>query len=221
MATGQSILDLMEVLDAELQLQPAESDVSRGLRALNAAQDYFESLAALRPKLLGGATSNVSTASNTETTSIPAACLRIDRIKALNGSTSRPDYELIPSKRAGGSSTRVWPFELVESSGRPRMWGSDGSAIYWYPLPDNTYSMRVYGFFTAADITASGTFAYKDIVMLPLASFAVKLLKAGLDDSPEQLQGLAEQTFKPTLDTLALFNRDGAVGLEYTEAHQE
>lgn len=220
MATGQTLLNLMEVLDAELQLQPAESDVARGLVALNAAQDYFESLAALRPKLLGGATSNVSTAQGAETTAIPTALLRLDRIKALNASTSRPDYELRKDNRVGGGENNTFPWNIAEGSGRPTHYGTDGASIYWFPLPDATYLMRVYGFFSASDITAAGTFAYKDIVMLPIASFAVKLLKAGLDDSPEALAGLAEQTFKPALDALALFNRDGAVGLEYTQPHE-
>jgi hypothetical protein len=220
MATGQSILNLMEVLDAELQLQPAESDVSRGLVALNAAQDYFESLAALRPKLMGSSAANVSTASGTETTAVPTTLLRIDRIQALNSVTSRPDYDLRKGQRAGGSIATTWPYQIAEQSGRPIQYWSNGVSIYWSPLPDAIYSMRVHGFYTASDITANGTFAYKDIVMLPLAAFAVKLLKAGVDDSPEALQGLAEQAFKPVLDTLSLFNRDGASGFEYTQPHE-
>ena len=41
MATGQTILDLMEGLDASLQLQASESGVPKGLIAANAAQDYL------------------------------------------------------------------------------------------------------------------------------------------------------------------------------------
>ena len=31
--------------------------------------------------------------------------------------------------------------------------------------------------------------------------------------------GIAVETFTPALNSLALFNRDGATGLEYTEVH--
>ena len=53
MATGQTILDLMEVFDRGLQLQSGESGVTMGLRAANAAQDYLESLLALQPNNYG------------------------------------------------------------------------------------------------------------------------------------------------------------------------
>ena len=39
MATGQTILNLMEVLDRGLQLQSGESGVTLGLRAANASQE--------------------------------------------------------------------------------------------------------------------------------------------------------------------------------------
>ena len=44
MATGQTVLDLMEVLAPELQLQSAEADVVKGLIVLNRAQSAFEML---------------------------------------------------------------------------------------------------------------------------------------------------------------------------------
>ena len=79
MASGQDLLDLMELLNQELQLQTGEENVARGLVALNAAQDAFEGLAALRPKILGSRTGTVTTAANTETTAFPSGLLRVDR----------------------------------------------------------------------------------------------------------------------------------------------
>jgi hypothetical protein len=58
-------------------------------------------------------------------------------------------------------------------------------------------------------------------VALPIASFAVKLMKSGLDDSVTDIAQIAFETFKATLDALGNFNRDGASGLEYTQSHTE
>ncbi len=44
---------MMELVNQELQLQAGEENVTKGLLALNVAQDYFESLAAQRPQILG------------------------------------------------------------------------------------------------------------------------------------------------------------------------
>ncbi len=73
----------------------------------------------------------------------------------------------------------------------------------------------------ATDITASGSFLYPDIVILPIASFAVQLMKMGVDDAAQDASGLATTAFKAVLDSLSAFNRDGAVGFEYTQVHTE
>ena len=44
--TGQQLLDRMEDVSREFDLQVGEVDHIRGLRALNTAQDHFETLAA-------------------------------------------------------------------------------------------------------------------------------------------------------------------------------
>jgi hypothetical protein len=223
MATGQSLLDRMELLNQELQLQPGEADVTRGLLALNVAQDYFESLAAARGKILGGATGTVSTAASTESTAFPSGCLRIDALQMLN-SQSRPDYPLKPIRKAGGHANNgTWPWNILMAtgSGKPVSYYTNGTSIYWSPLPDSIYTVRWYGAEAATDITASGTFLYKDIVMLPLASFAVRLFKSGLDDSVNDLDSLAQTTFKATLDAMEMFQRDGAAEFQYTQTHTE
>lgn len=220
MATGQSLLDRMELLNAELQLQSGEADVTRGLLALNVAQDYFESVAATRKDILGGSVGTVATVNATETTAFPSGVLRIDRLHLLN-SNSRPKRELDNLKRKGGhASVSFWPLNLTDSSGgEPQAYWTNGTSIYWSPRPDGAYTVRYYGFSAASDITASGTFAYPDIVMLPLASFAVRIMKAGLDDPTTDFAQLANATFDSTIEALSRFNRDGSAGFEYTECH--
>ena len=210
----------MELVNAELQLQAGEVDVTRGLIALNVAQDYFESLVAVRKGALGGAVSTVSTTANQEYTTFPSGVLRIDRLVLLD-SNSKPERELDPSYRVGGHSMRAyWPLNLVSStSGKPASYYTNGTNIYWGPTPDAVYSVRYYGFAVASDISAAGTFAYPDIVSFPMAAFAARLMKSGVDDDAADLAGLAEQSFKSTLDALDHFHRDGAKGLEYTSSH--
>lgn len=218
--TGQTLLNIMELLNQELQLQSGEADASRGLLALNVAQDFFESLAARR-KILGGATGTVATVASTETTAFPSGVLRVDRLQLL-GSNSRPRKELVPLQRSGGhAGVSSWPLDLAESSSEPDAYWTDGTNIYWQPLPSGVSTIRWYGFQSKADITANGTFLYPDIVALPLAAFATRIIKSGLDDNAQDLQGLAVETFKPTLDALDGFQRDGAKGLEYTQSHAE
>ena len=66
MATGQTLLNLMEDLNSELQLQSGEANVAKGLRMLNAAQDMFESVLATYPLGKWGTTGTVTTTSSTE-----------------------------------------------------------------------------------------------------------------------------------------------------------
>jgi hypothetical protein len=211
----------MELLNAELQLQSGESDVTRGLTALNRAQDYFESLAAVRRNILGTSKGTVNTSASTETTAFPTGVLRIDRLFLLD-SQSRPVRRLRKLQQTGGHSDSVsWPDSLLSSSstGEPAAYWTDGAYIYWSPLPSGTSTVRWHGFQVASDISAGGTFAYPDIVALPLAAFAVRLMKGGLDDNAQETASIAMETFRPVLDALSLFNRDGAVGLDYTEIH--
>ena len=76
MATGQSILNIMEDLNGELQLQSGEVDVAKGLRAVNAAQDMFETVLSTHGRVSASKTGTVTTTANTETTAIPAAATK-------------------------------------------------------------------------------------------------------------------------------------------------
>lgn len=222
MASGQDLLDLMELLNQELQLQTGEENVARGLVALNAAQDAFEGLAALRPKILGSRTGTVTTAANTETTAFPSGLLRVDRLQFIDAGTSRPAWDLDPIRRTGGHTwSRYWPINLVSTSntGKPRGYWTNGTSIYWDPLPDAVHTVRWNGFSAATAITAAGTFAYPDIVMLPVAAYATRLWKIGLDDPDQALANLAGELFTPVVAQLGNFNRDGSAGFEYTMPH--
>lgn len=219
--TGQSLLDRMELFNPELQLQTGEVDVTRGLLALNIAQDYYESLAATRKGIKGGQIGTVVTALNTESTAFPTGVLRLDKLSMINSSTSRPKWDLDPIQTVGGHApSGAWPGSaFAPSSGEPTAYWTDGSNIYWDPLPSGAYTVRWYGWQRVTDITASGTFLYDDIVSLPMAAFAVRILKAGLDDDALDTAKLAQEFFKSTLDTLEGFNRTGAAGFEYTYSH--
>lgn len=223
--TGQDLLDRMELFNQELQLQSGEANVTRALVALNVAQDYFESLAALRKVMPGSVTSpvgTVSTSTNTESTAFPAGLLRIDRLQLLDAATNRPKRELEPYRRTGGHAYRAfWPYNILSSSstGEPRAYWTNGNAIFWDPLPSGAYNVRYYGFVAQPDISASGTFAYPDIVAFPLAAFAVRLYQTGLGDNVQDAGQLAQEAYKSVLDTLENYQRDGASGFEYTQIH--
>lgn len=219
--TGQSLLNMMELVNQELQLQTGEADVVRGLVALNVAQDYFESLAALR---FGNAKGTVTTTANTETTAFPTGLLRLDRLQTISSVTNRPDGELRRMRRTGGHAMvngAMWPVNLTTSpgSGKPTGYWTDTSFIYWSPTPDAVYTVRWYGFQAQTDITASGTFLYPDLAAFPMASFAARLMKTGLDDPANDLASLAQESFKAALDNMEMSVRDGADELEYTEIH--
>lgn len=216
--TGQTLLDTMEVLNQELQLQAGEIDVTRGLLALNIAQDFFESAAAKRPNTVGSSYGTVTQTANQEFTLYPAGLLRIDRMDYIDPATSRPAWKLAPRYEAGSHSPNsTWVNSLVTSSstGKPKAYWANGTQIWWDPLPDTTNTVRWYGLQAATDITASGTFLYPDIVRLPITTFAVTILKLGVDDDPGVISGLSQNLFEGTLDLLANPIRDGARGLNY------
>lgn len=221
MATGQNLLDLMEVLHPELQNQPTEGSVAKSLLALNMAQDFMESLFAKEPSLLGGTTGTIATVANTETTAFPAGVLRIDKIQRLDATTLRPICTLEPIYEVGGHLPDApWPLSLATgSNGAPLAYYTNGTLIYWSPLPDAIYTMRWYGFQVAVTLAANGTFLYPDICMGPLATMAVRIIRVGLDDSTTDLKGLAGDLFKPAIEALAGFRRERARGFNYLYQH--
>lgn len=225
MATGQSLLDRMELVDQSLQLQSGEADVTRGLLALNVAQDYLESMLALIPKVWGDTTGTVTTTASTETTSFPSGVLRIDRLQWIDPATSRPSGPDLENTWFVGSHNVGVPSFLVSTggTGRPRAYWTQGRNIYWNPLPDTTHTIRYYGLSAQTDITASSTFPYPDYAMFPLAVFAVRVLAVGTDDDDgSTFEALAEELFTPTILAMKAIGRgDRPAGYDYTEFHTE
>ena len=221
MATGQSILNIMEDLNGELQLQSGEVDVAKGLRAVNAAQDMFETVLSTHGRVSASKTGTVTTTANTETTAFPTGLLRLDALWLLD-SNSRPLWRVLPIKETGGHAYGSgWVASLVStaSTGKPRQYWTDGTNIYWDPLPNGTHTVRWYGFQMASDITASGTFSYNDAFIYPLATLSSRILKTALDDPPEDMLTLAKDMFTPLIEAMSNFNRDGSTGMVYDERH--
>lgn len=222
MATGQTLLNWMEILFPELQLQVGEADVTKGLLALNAAQDMLEThIAQYGPNMFGGVQGSVSTTANQEYTTFPSGLLRLDALDMQDGS-GVVEYRLGRATEAGGHAFhRPWPWNVLmpTSTGKPARFWTNGTRIYWDPIPTSTYTIRTYGFSAASDITASGTFAYPDICILPLATLASKFIRIGLDDPVENYMQLAQETFNPVLDAMDGFNRTGPSEYVYVRSH--
>lgn len=219
MATGQTILDRMELLHPELQLQTGEADVTRGLIAANMAQDYLESVFALHPGIWGDSVGTVTTTANTETTTFPTGVLRLDKIQRLD-SNGRVVADLDPVRSAGGHAPSTdW---LATASGflaAPSSYWTNGRALYWDPIPDAVYTMRWTGLQQQTDLTASGTVLYPDICLSPMAAFAVKVIRTGLDDDPTALSSLAAELFEPVVAALSNFRREGPQAVVYRQFH--
>lgn len=221
---GQTLLDTMELLNQELQLQAGEADVTRGLLALNIAQDFFEGQAAKIPNIFGSQVGTLIQTAGVESTQYPTGLLRIDRLWYIDPATFRPAWKLSPRKEVGehASASGSWMLNLTSSNstGKPVGYFTNGTTVYWDPLPDGANQVRWYGFTVAADISAAAIFAYPDIVRLPLATFATAVLKLGVDDDPSALNSLSTNLFSGVLETLGGFNRDGAAPLQYTQDHR-
>jgi hypothetical protein len=54
---------------------------------------------------------------------------------------------------------------------------------------------------------------------LPLAQYAVELLKIGTDDEVQSLTAFGQRTFGPFLQWAGRFNRDRAPGYDYRYYH--
>jgi hypothetical protein len=213
----------MEDMHPELQLQAGESNVGRGLRLLNAAQDVLETIISTFPDVLGGTIGTVTTTNNTEATTFPTGLMRLDSLWFVDSGTSLPSYSLDPIETTGGHSWhRQWPHHLVTSTttGKPRGYWTDGSKIYWDPLPNGTHTVRYYGFKAADDITASGTFAYPNAAMFPLAVLAVRMARTGVDDPVEDYATLSGTLFTPLITSLTRFHRVRPQPYQYKFSHE-
>ena len=149
---------------------------------------------------------------NTETVTFPTGLLRIDKLQRLD-SNSRVVADLEPMYSAGGHAPASdWITSSLSSSltAVPRYYWTNGRYLYFDPIPDAVYTLRWTGFQQQTDLTASGTVQYPDICLSPLAAFAVKVLRTGLDDDPTALSALAGEVFEPVVAALSNFRREGA-----------
>jgi hypothetical protein len=211
----------MEVLDRGLQLQSGETGVTFGLRALNASQDHLESLLALQPNVMGSTIATVTTTADTESTTFPTGLLRIDRLQYIDSGTSRPAWDLERVGPVGDHYTSGGVYASSTTTGKPVRYFTNGTKIFWDPLPSATHTVRYYGLVAASDITAGGTFGYPDVVLLPIATFASKLLRVGKDDESTPITQVGMETFAPVIQAMTRFNRDRAPGYDYRYTHTE
>jgi hypothetical protein len=211
----------MEVLDRGLQLQSGETGVTFGLRALNASQDHLESLLALQPNVMGSTIATVTTTADTESTTFPTGLLRIDRLQYIDSGTSRPAWDLERVGPVGDHYTSGGVYTSSTTTGKPVRYFTNGTKIFWDPLPSATHTVRYYGLVAASDITAAGTFGYPDVVLLPIATFASKLLRVGKDDDQLPITQVGMETFAPVIQAMTRFNRDRAPGYDYRYSHTE
>lgn len=211
----------MEVLDRGLQLQSGETGVTFGLRALNASQDHLESLLALQPNVMGSTIATVTTTADTESTTFPTGLLRIDRLQYIDSGTSRPAWDLERVGPVGDHYTSGGVYASSTTTGKPVRYFTNGTKIFWDPLPSATHTVRYYGLVAASDITAGGTFGYPDVVLLPIATFASKLLRVGKDDDQLPITQVGMETFAPVIQAMTRFNRDRAPGYDYRYSHTE
>ena len=220
MATGQTMLELMEVMDRGLQLQSGETGVAKALVALNAAQDHFESILALEPNVHGSSIATLTTTASQEYTTYPSTLMRLDRVQYIDPTTSRPGWDLDRVGAVGDYHSGNATFQAsTTTTGKPVRYWTNGSNIYWDPVPDDTHTIRYYGLVTASDISAAGTFSYPDMALMPMATFATKLLRVGKDDDPTGISELGAQVFGPVVQALGRFNRDRAPGYDYRYTH--
>lgn len=222
MATFQDVLDTMEVLNQELQLQPGEAHSGKGLIALNRSIEHFESLLALVPDVMGSSTGTLTTTPNSETTPLPDGLLRLDALWLLNDE-GKPILKLDPIQETGKHAVSVgWPYSIGYPyliSGAPNGYWENGTDIYWSPTPSRLYTVRWYGYQSVGPVEASDPLPFRSICILPLAIFAGEIMKIGVDDSPNDLMGLAQKVFNPTIQTLSAYSRERGKGLEYRYTH--
>jgi hypothetical protein len=188
------------------------------------AQDYLESVFSLHPEIYGDTSGTITTTAGQETTTFPVGVIRLDQLYLLDPSTGRPTSPITIIRETGGhAGPGAGALALVGGStgsgGRPGQAYTNGRLLYWAPSPDNAYQVRWYGLQQQADITVTDAIGYVDLCLTPLATFAVQLLRTGLDDDVTQYTALAATMFEPVVASLTGFRRDRAAPYQYRYSH--
>lgn len=217
-----ALLTKMQVLDNELDIRSGGADETRAIAALDMAQDAWESVIASVPGLLGTVSDVlIATVANQEHTPWPSSLLRLDDLYLLD-SNSRQRWQVQVIQDVGGHAPTALPYtsSATLSKGAPKSAYTNRANFYWSPLPDAVHALRAYGLFSKADITArTETFAYPDLLSLPMAAYAVRLMEMGIDDPSEELKALAEETFNPAIKALSRPTRQRPESRVYSTVH--
>lgn len=221
--TVADLLTAMSVLDNELDAVVGGVDETRAINALILAQHQFEILAAQYPKVFQTSAQTLAVAASTETTAFPSALLRLDALWLLDAATQRPVTKLKRITDIGAHVPALpWPLSLslATGTGSPAAYYANTADFYWLPLPAGADTIRVYGMIAAAEfVSRDSLFTYPPQTRLPIAAFASKLLSIGVGDAKADLDGLAEETFRPLLKTQKKFDRSEPLSRDYTYAH--
>lgn len=222
--TAADLLAQMSVLNNELDTSAGGQDETRCIGALNLARQYFEGVAATLPRVLSTkGPAPIATTASGEFSALPVTLLRIDKIWALDVSSSLPIWPLKPVQEVGAQSPALpWPlnYTLSPGQGQPRAYYQDSDSLYWLPIPDRIYSMRAYGLWAQSDfVNRASTFPYPLSVALPLSIFAVKYTLAAIDDPIDTIQGLAAEAFTPVLRALRKRDRSIPKSRYYDSVH--
>lgn len=219
--TTADILDLMELLDAELETGVGEPDEAAGIAAANQAQHYLEALCAITPRAFQSVTT-ASTVANTETTTWTTGLLRFDKMQLLNAS-GRIVRDIDSIQEFGGHAPSLpWPLQIsiVEAVGEPYAFYGNMSSFYWLPIPSGVHTVRVYGFIEQARLTARATAVYYPYrAHLAMAQFACKVLSISVGDGGADFDQLAAQVYGPLLKQLKKFDRSRPRSFHYRNVH--
>lgn len=219
--TVADILEVIKLLNNELRTRSGEPDETRAILALTQGQHYMEALAATLGRALQ-TTTTITTTAATESTSWATSLLRLDAIWYLDAN-SNPVRKLERIEDVGGHVPALpWPFQvsLAASTGAPFAYYGNMDEFYWLPLPDGTYTLRIYGLIEQSRWSArTENVNYPYRAHLPLATFANTLLRVGVDDAVVDMEKLAAQTFTPMLRQLVAFDRTGPRGREFSRSH--
>lgn len=227
--TIASIMAMMQIVDNELDVSVGGADETRSITALNMAQDVFESVLATQPDTLGTVGTSITTTANTEATTWPTSLLRLDTLYMLNTQVTpnQPQWEIRIIQDVGGQAAQ-WPFPwisgiigyLPQGFGPPVAAYANRAQFLWAPIPDQVYSIRPYGLFAKTDITSrTQTFEYPDVVAVPMATFATRLLSIGVGDPTDDLDALGRQTYDPVIKMLRQPVRQRPQSRQYSQVH--